>query len=97
MDPAPEAPVPAKLPLKERLKALLEEYGRVALVLYFVIFGLVFAGFAIAIGTGMDAEGAGLIGGAWVATKLTQPIRTGAPLVLTPFTARAVTALRRRA
>lgn len=90
VEPAP--PAVAKPKLSERLKALLEEYGKVAIVLYFTIFGLVFAGFAVAISAGFDVEGAGettgLLGAAYLATKLTQPIRILATLALTPFVAR---------
>lgn len=76
---------------KAKLKALLAEYGRVALWTYFGIFLLVMAGFVVAIKTGMKADTsmgkAGLLGAAWVATKLTQPIRILATLALTPLIA----------
>jgi hypothetical protein len=87
----PEAgPKPAPKP--SRLKALLEEYGTMALVIYFAIFALVLAGFAIAIAAGVQvksaAGGAGVLGAAWVATKLTQPLRILATLALVPIVAR---------
>lgn len=76
----------------EKLKALLAEYGSLAITIYFVIFGVVFAGFAIAISAGFEPEGAagnaGTIGAAWLATKLTQPLRIGATLLLTPIVAK---------
>jgi hypothetical protein len=79
-------------PLKERLTNLLAEYGKVALYLYFAIFLLVFTGFAVAIAAGVDVEstsgGAGLVGAAWLGTKLTQPLRILATLALTPVVAR---------
>lgn len=88
MEQAQPPEAPKKKPLKERLTALLAEYGKVALYLYFAIFALVFAGFAIALAAGVKVEGAsgsaGLIFGAWVATKLTQPLRILATLALTP-------------
>ena len=75
-----------------RLQALLEEYGSTALITYFTIFALVLSGFAVAIQQGVEvksAEGsAGVLAGAWVATKLTQPLRIAATLVLTPIVAR---------
>jgi hypothetical protein len=83
----------------ERIKALLAEYGRVALVTYFSIFALVFAGFGLAIALGMDVAstegGVGLLGGAYVATKLTQPLRIGATMALTPLVARVVERFRK--
>jgi hypothetical protein len=101
-DPTPAAPPVSaqKPPLTERLKALLAEYGAVAIVLYFVIFGLVLAGFATAIAAGFDVEGAGettgLLAGAWLATKVTQPLRILATLALTPLVARGWNRLKRR-
>lgn len=82
---------------RERLKTLMAEYGRVALWTYLVLFVVVLAGFAIAISLGFQVEsaqgGAGLLGAAWLGAKLTQPLRIGATLVLTPLVARL---LRRR-
>ncbi len=93
--PTDAAPPPAPKP-SSRLKALLEEYGSIALVIYVALFALVFAGFAVAIGAGVHVQsaagGAGLLGAAWVATKLTQPLRILATLALAPIVAR----LRRR-
>jgi hypothetical protein len=78
-------------PLKERLKALFAEYGRVAIFTYFAIFFLVLGAFALALSFGVEVEGAGkgatVIGGAYVATKLTQPLRILATLLLTPVVA----------
>lgn len=81
--------------LKERLKALLEEYGKIAIAVYFSIFLLVIAGFAIAIRLGIQIEGsteptgglglAATLGAAWVAAKVTQPLRILATLLLTPI------------
>ena len=87
-----------KLPLKDRLKALLQQYGTVAIVTYFAIFGLVFGGFAIALTLGVKVESgagtAGTIGAAWLATKLTQPLRIAATLVLTPIFGKLVARFR---
>ncbi len=76
---------------REKFKVLLEEYGRVAIGTYLVIWLSVLAGFAIAIASGFRTEsteaGAGVLFGAWVATKLTQPLRIAATLALTPLVA----------
>lgn len=85
---------PTKPPLKQRLLDLLAEYGRLALYVYFVIFALVFVGFAIALSAGIEVEGAtsgaGLIGAAWLATKVTQPIRILVTLAVTPLVGRGL-------
>jgi hypothetical protein len=77
---------------KQRLKRLLAEYGRVALYTYFALFILVLAGFALAIRFGFDVESsageAGVLGAAYVATKVAQPLRILATLVLTPVVAK---------
>jgi len=88
-------------PRMERVKALLAEYGRTAIVVYLAMFVLVFAGFLVAIGAaGYEPDGAagsaGLIGAAWLATKLTQPLRILATLALTPLVSAAVGRLKRR-
>jgi hypothetical protein len=79
---------------RERLKTLLEEYGKVALGTYFTLFLLVLLGFALAISTGFKPEsaqgGASVFGAAYIATKVTQPIRIGATLLLTPIVARVL-------
>lgn len=84
-----------------RLKELLAEYGPVAAGTYFAIFGVVLAGFAFTVSQGIElggmdlgeVQGASVLGAAYVATKLTQPLRIGATLVLTPLVAAV---LRRR-
>lgn len=81
----------------KRLKKLMAEYGPIALGTYLAIFVPVFVGFAVALHYGIEPEGVtgdvGLLFGAWVATKVTQPLRIAATLVLTPIVARV---LRRR-
>ena len=83
---------------RAKLKALLEEYGRVAVWTYLVIWMAVLGGFAVAISAGFEpstAKGdAGALISAWVATKLTQPLRIVATLGLTPLVARVVRGLR---
>lgn len=82
---------------RERLKHLLAEYGRLALYVYLAIFVVVLAGFALAIQMGIRVESAagkaGVWGAAWLATKMTQPLRILATLALTPLLAQL---LRRR-
>jgi hypothetical protein len=78
---------------RDKLKALLEEYGRVAIWTYLVIWLTVLGGFALAISMGFSvasAEGSvGVLGAAWLATKLTQPLRIAGTLALTPLVAAA--------
>lgn len=77
--------------MKARMTKLLEEYGSVALTTYLVIWVAVLAAFAVALQAGIEVKSAagttGLLAGAWVATKLTQPLRILATLALTPFVA----------
>jgi hypothetical protein len=88
-NPSPAAPAPAKPSFKERLNALMTEYGSLALYVYFIIFAIVLVSFALAIQLGFKTDStagtAGTWGAAWVATKLTQPLRIGATLLLTPI------------
>lgn len=82
----------AKPPLKERLNRLFDQYGRVAIITYFTLFGLVLVGFAVAVHFGVQLEGtrgaAGTFGIAYAATKVTQPLRILATLALTPLLGR---------
>lgn len=81
-----------RVPLKDRIAALAQEYGPTALVVYLVIFAAVFASFATGISMGFEPESAagsaGVIGAAWVATKVTQPFRIMGTFILTPIAAR---------
>jgi hypothetical protein len=77
---------------REKLKILLQEYGRIVLWVYLVIWLVVLAGFAFAISAGFNvksvsASGLGVLGAAWLATKLTQPLRIAGTLALTPVVA----------
>ena len=82
----------SKPPLKDRLQALMVEYGKAALWVYLGIFATVYLGFLAAIHFGIQLDGAsgtaGTLGAAYLATKLTQPIRIGATLVVTPLVMR---------
>lgn len=85
---------------KTRLKALLAEYGRLALWTYLTLFVLVLLAFALAFSLGFQGQGldlgdatltnAGVLGAAYVATKVTQPLRILATLALTPLLARVL-------
>jgi len=78
--------------IKARFKQLKEDYGRVAIGTYLAIFVIVLGSFAAAIKMGYAVDGAsgttGVLVGAWLATKVTQPIRIAATIGLTPFVAR---------
>ena len=91
-----EAPKGTFAVWKAKLEAHLAEYGAIALVVYLTIWLSVWAGFAIAIAAGFEIDvadegaGAGTWGtilAAYVPTKLTQPIRIAATLVVTPVVA----------
>jgi hypothetical protein len=76
---------------RERLKTLLAEYGRLALYTYLVLFAVVLVGFVLAIRMGIHVDSvkgeAGVWGAAWLATKITQPLRILATVALTPLVA----------
>lgn len=95
--PNPEQQTLKRVPLKHRLQALLVEYGSIALWVYFIIFAIVLFGFALALRLGVRIHGfagsAGIWAGAYVAAKLTQPLRILATIALTPVVA---TVIRRR-
>lgn len=78
-----------KPPLKERLKTLMETYGRLAFIIYFTIFFGTLGGFIVAIKAGFEvdggAESTGTVVVAYAATKALQPIRILATLALTPM------------
>lgn len=79
--------------MRKTLKNILAEYGGVAVVLYLAIFFAVLGGFWFAIRMGFRPAGTGgkvgTFAAAYVATKLTQPLRIGLTVVLTPLVARA--------
>jgi hypothetical protein len=86
--------------MRRSFKDLLTEYGTTALVIYLSIFGLVLAGFWFAIRIGWRPESAagsaGTLAAAYIATKVTQPLRIAATLVLTPIAARVYERVRAR-
>lgn len=89
--------LPVKPTLKERLRALMADYGRVAIYTYLALSLGTIAAFSIAFGAGMAPSSAsgvfGVIGAGWLAAKATMPLRILATLGLTPLIA---TLLRRR-
>src|SRR4051812_44037248 len=78
--------------MQRTFKRVLTEYGPIALGLYLVIFALVLFGAWLAVRAGWSpASASGKVGTfaiAYFITKLTQPLRIGATVILTPFVAR---------
>ena len=77
--------------MRHSTRELFEKYGPVAITTYFAIFFLTLFAFFWAIRMGWKTTSvtgtAGTLGAAYVATKLTQPLRIGATLLLTPLLA----------
>lgn len=92
-DTSPSEASKPKSSVRQRLERLFADYGSIAIATYFGIFFMTWGGFASAIALGIDVDGAavgaGTIGAAWLATKVTQPVRIGATVLLTPLVARA--------
>ena len=86
--------------MKKTVQNLLAEYGTVAVIVYFVIFFGVLGGFYLAIRFGWrpssTAGSVGTLAAAYIATKLTQPIRIAATVVVTPFVAKRYERMRGR-
>ena len=78
--------------VRKTIKAILVEYGAVAVVVYLAIFFLVIFGFWAAIRFGWQptstTANVGVWTAAYIATKLTQPLRIAATLAVTPFVAK---------
>jgi len=76
---------------KEKFERIKNEYGRVALGTYLTLWAAVLVAYAVAIKLGIDIEGVsskgGILFGAWVAAKVSQPFRIALTVVLTPFVA----------
>lgn len=76
----------------QKLKALMNEYGGVAIGVYLSTFVVAMVVFSSAIAFGAQIEStagtAGTLGAAWVLTKATQPVRIIATLALTPLVAK---------
>jgi hypothetical protein len=86
--------------VQERFKGLVAEYGPLLFVVYFSIFGLVFVGSALAIQMGFEVESAAATAGVWTAayvfTKVLQPLRIAATVVLTPLVAAGLRRVRKQ-
>jgi hypothetical protein len=86
--------------VRKTVKQLLSEYGPVAVAVYFAIFFAVLAGFWAAVRFGWRPASAagnvGAFGAAYIATKLTQPLRIVATIALTPLVARVYERVRGR-
>jgi hypothetical protein len=78
--------------MRKTLKHIVSEYGTIALALYLLIFALVLGGTWLGLLAGWapaSAGGtAGTLAAAYIITKLTQPLRIGATVLLTPVIAR---------
>ena len=78
--------------MRKTVQNLFVEYGTVAVVVYFAIFFLVIFGFWAAINFGWQPSSTAGSLGAWtaayIATKITQPLRIIATLAITPFVAK---------
>lgn len=78
--------------MRRTFKAIAAEYGAVALVIYLLIFTLVITSFWFAIRFGWTPNSivgdVGAFTAAYLATKVTQPLRIAATLVVTPVAAR---------
>lgn len=75
-----------------QFRQLLLEYGVIALVVHYVIFAVVLVGFWAGIRLGLKPSDAFANAGAWtaayIATKLTQPVRIVVTIAITPFVAK---------
>jgi len=78
--------------MKKTLKEILTEYGAIAVVVYLALFALVLIGSYFAIRFGWTARSAAGTAGIWTAayivTKLTQPLRIAATVLLSAFIGR---------
>jgi hypothetical protein len=78
--------------MRKTLKNILAEYGAIAVVVYLALFTIVFVGsyFAIRLGwtPGSTVGQAGAWTAAYIVTKIAQPLRIGATVVITTFIGR---------
>lgn len=89
--PEPQ-PTEKRLTVQEKLKLLFEEFGYVAVGIYFVIWVLTLGGIWAAMTAGWQPETtagqAGTFGAAYLVFRATLPPRIAATLVLTPVVAK---------
>jgi len=80
--------------IKERFEQVKAEYGKIALVTYLVLWAAVLIAYAVAIKMGVEMDSVsskgGILVGAWIAAKVSQPFRIVLTIVLTPFIASLV-------
>lgn len=78
--------------MKKTLKEILAEYGAIAVVVYLLLFTIVLIGSYFAIRFGWTAKStagdAGTWAAAYIVTKITQPLRIAATVVLSAFIGR---------
>jgi hypothetical protein len=78
--------------MRRTLKNVLTEYGAIGVVLYLAIFAIVLFGSWLAIRAGWSPSSAAgktsTFAAAYIITKITQPLRIGVTVVLTPIVAR---------
>lgn len=76
---------------RDKLDALMEQYGWIALGTYLVIFAVTWTGFYVAIQAGLELDSAAgkatVVGAACAANKGIQPLRIVAAIALTPAVA----------
>ncbi|HEY0243533.1 MAG TPA: hypothetical protein VGC52_12790 [Gemmatimonadaceae bacterium] len=75
--------------MRKTLKNILAEYGMIAVVVYLTLFAIVFVGSYFAIRLGWTPGSAAGQAGAWTAaylvTKVAQPLRIAATVLITTF------------
>ena len=75
--------------MRKTLKNIFAEYGAIAVVVYLALFFIVFIGAWMGIRLGWAPGGVAGAAGTWTAayivTKITQPLRIGATVLLTTF------------
>lgn len=85
-------PISVVTHMRRTLKPIFAEYGAIAVTVYLTLFTLVLVGayFAIRLGwtPGSVAGNAGAWTAAYIVTKITQPLRIAATVVLTGFVGR---------
>ena len=78
--------------MKKTLKDILAEYGAIAVVVYLLLFAAVLIGSYFAIRFGWTTKSAAGTAGIWTAayivTKITQPLRIAATVILSAFIGR---------
>jgi len=78
--------------MRATLKEIFSKYGPIAVALYLAIFTFVLGVSYLAISIGWNPQGvagnAGVFAAAYIVTKITQPVRIAATVLLTPVVGR---------